>query len=76
MNLAHESDYNDAQQQYDLFISLLGMPPLDEEYLFTFPQRTQHVRSDVTMATCSHIIVDRRKNNLVILVSQQAKLLS
>ena len=35
MNLAHESDYNDAQQQYDLFIGLLGMPPLAEEYLFT-----------------------------------------
>ena len=31
MNLAHESDYNDAQQQYDLFIGLNGMPPLDEE---------------------------------------------
>ena len=41
MNLAHESDYNNAQQQYDLFIGLNGIPPLAEEYLFTcWPQRT------------------------------------
>ena len=43
MNLAHESDYNDARQQNDLFISLPGMPPLDEEYLFTCPQKTKYV---------------------------------